>query len=307
MRVQTLHPVRIHYRGVRHDTAGTDRREEASSLLTEADSSLAREQQENFPVVLRALPRAHREALHAVYAYARSVDELGDSATGDREGRLRRVEAALPALWAGEPSPDPVLAQLQRAVVPRLPMAPFADLIRANLQDQHVHRYRTFDDLLGYCRLSANPVGRIVLAEFGQATPEAVALSDRVCSALQLLEHWQDVAEDRRAGRIYLPEQDMTAYGVPESALDAPAASEALARLMNFEIERAAQLLASGTPLVRRLHGWARPCVAGYVAGGQATVAALRRTGGDVLGHGATPSRAGTLLRLVALLGRGLR
>jgi phytoene/squalene synthetase len=160
----------------------------------------------------------------------------------------------------------------------------FHDLVQANLQDQRVSRYATFDDLLGYCRLSADPVGRIVLALFGEHTDDQVALSDR------------------RAGRVYVPLEDLVAFGVAEEELDASAASPALARLMRFEIERAAGMLAEGTPLVRRLHGWARCCVAGYVAGGRATVTALRRTKGDVLRTTATPSRARTVSSLVRLL-----
>ncbi|MDX6338442.1 MAG: hypothetical protein QOG05_5782, partial [Streptosporangiaceae bacterium] len=138
-------------------------------------------------------------------------------------------------------------------------------------------------DLAGYCELSANPVGRIVLYVFGAATPERMILSDRVCTALQLAEHWQDVAEDFRAGRIYLPAEDMERFGCAESDLAAPSAGPRLRALMAFEVERARQLLDDGAPLVGNLHGSARVAVAGYVAGGRAALAAITGAGHDVL------------------------
>jgi squalene synthase HpnC len=260
------------------------------------------EKGENFPVALGILPARHRRALHAVYAFARTVDDVGDRADGDRTALLRSLDEQVTRTWAGEDVGDPVFDELRRRVVDRAPERYFHDLVHANLQDQLVSRYPTFEELLGYCRLSADSVGRIVLAIFDQHTEQNVRLSDRVCTALQLLEHWQDVGEDRRAGRVYLPAEDLTAFRVPENDLDATTASPALARLMRYEIDRAAGILAEGTPLVRRLSGWGRVCVAGYVAGGQATLTALRRTGGDVLGRSARPSRARTAARLVRLL-----
>ena len=267
-----------------------------------------RESGENFPVALAILPRRHREALHAVYAFARTVDEAGDSWAGDRLARLGHLEDAVDRTWAHQQVADPVFAGLARARVPeRVPVQWFHDLIEANIRDQRVTRYATYDALRRYCRLSADPVGRIVLHLFGAHTDPNPALSDRVCTALQLLEHWQDIAEDHRAGRVYLPREDLTRFGVSEADLAAAAAGPALAELMRFEIERAARLLASGAPLVGRLHGWARPCVAGFVAGGEATVAALRRTDGDVLGRSTAPSSRGTATAMLRLLvtGRG--
>ena len=129
-----------------------------------------------------------------------------------------------------------------------IPQQVFADLIRANRQDQVVSRYPAFSDLAGYCQLSANPVGRIVLHVFGAATPERMILSDRVCTALQLAEHWQDVAEDFRAGRIYLPAEDMERFGVAESDLAAASAGPQLRALMAFEVERARRLLGRRRP-----------------------------------------------------------
>jgi squalene synthase HpnC len=285
-----------------HDRWVSAGEQEAPSRPAVLRELTEREKGENFPVALAVLPPRHRRALHAVYAFARTVDDAGDQGLGDRVARLRTLDERISLTWAGEEVPDPVFARLQATLTDRVPEQYFHDLVAANLQDQHVHRYPTYEALLDYCRLSANPVGRIVLALFDHHTEPALRLSDRVCTALQLLEHWQDVGEDRRAGRIYVPVEDLVGFGVPETDLDAASASPALARLMRFEVERAAGVLAEGAPLVRRLRGWSRLCVAGYVAGGQATTAALRRTQGDVLGRSATPSRVGTAARVLLLL-----
>jgi squalene synthase HpnC len=262
-----------------------------------------RERQENFPVALRVLPVVHREALHALYAFARTVDDLGDSRVGDRSAALTAFATDLDRVWSGELPHHPVLRRLTPIVVARgLPPEPFRRLVQANLQDQAVSRYPSFEDLLGYCRLSADPVGRLVLGVFGVHDAATAALSDRVCTALQLLEHWQDVAEDRRAGRVYLPQEDLHRYDVREADLDRREATPQLRRLIGFEVDRAAGLLEDGAPIVSRLHGWARVSVAGFVAGGRATVRALRRTGGDVLSHPSNPSRVGTALTAVRLL-----
>ena len=265
---------------------------------------------ENFPVALRLLPGRYRRRLEAVYGFARAVDDMGDEAPpGERAGLLDALEADLGRLYQfqdpalrEEPAADPVPAAsvdpgpaqagpqigVVRALAPvvgacAIPQQVFADLIRANRQDQVVSRYPAFSDLADYCRLSANPVGRIVLHVFGAATPERMILSDRVCTALQLAEHWQDVAEDFRAGRIYLPAEDLERFGVAESDLAAGTAGPQLRALMAFEVERARQLLDEGAPLVGNLRGSARVAVAGYVAGGRAALAAITDAGYDVL------------------------
>ncbi|HEY3561360.1 MAG TPA: squalene synthase HpnC [Kribbella sp.] len=259
-----------------------------------------REHGENFPVALKLLPAVHREALHAVYAYARTVDELGDSYPGDRTAALRAFAADLDRIWTGHEPEHPVLRRLRPVVhAHELASEPFHRLVQANLQDQTITRYETFEDLIGYCRLSADPVGRMVLGVFDVHDAEAERLSDLVCTALQLVEHWQDVAEDHRAGRIYLPRKDLSTYGVAERDLEREHATPELRELMLFETARAAGMLDEGAPIVRRLHGWSRLSVAGFVAGGRATVRALRRTGGDVLGRQARPSRTSTARCLV--------
>ncbi len=264
-----------------------------------------RERLENFPVALRALPRRHREHLHAIYAVARTIDDLGDEAEGDRTAQLLAVRSDLARIWRQESPSHPVLVALVPTVRDcGLPEEPFQQLVEANLTDQRVTRYATFGDLLGYCRLSADPVGRLVLGVFGVDDDHCARLSDRVCSALQLLEHWQDVGEDHRAGRVYLPQDDLRAFGVDESELGAATASEPLRRLMRHEIDCARALLDSGAPLVGELHGWARLAVAGFVAGGRATADALQATRGDVLSRLARPTPARVARHLTGLLAR---
>jgi squalene synthase HpnC len=278
-------------------------RPSGTSSSTGEEALRGRENAENFPVALRLLPRRHRDHLHAIYGYARMVDEIGDAYAGDRTARLHELAADLRTIWSGGQPSDAVLRRLAPTVRDRgMSAEPFERLIEANLQDQVVSRYETFADLRAYCALSAEPVGRMVLEVFGQATPETIARSDQVCTALQLLEHWQDVGEDRRAGRVYLPQEDLRRYGVAEHDLDQQSAGPQLRELMRFEIERAGGLLDEGTAIVRQLQGWGKVSVAGFVAGGQATVSALRQTDGDVLGRSARPSRRTTAIRAVGLL-----
>lgn len=266
---------------------------------------------ENFPVALRVLPGALRSDLIAVYNVARHIDDLGDEADGDRNALLEEFGADLAKIWTGQQPEHPVLQRLRPTVVEHgLPRDPFDRLVRANRLDQRVHRYQTYAQLRTYCELSAHPVGRIVLGVFGvnaASNPRLGELSDRVCAALQLVEHWQDVAEDRRAGRVYLPAEDLARFGVPETDLDAPTASPALRRLIGFHTDRAAELLESGAPLVDALHGWARLAVAGYLAGGRAAVDALRRVDGDVLSGAPRARRRDVARHLVALLARRRR
>jgi squalene synthase HpnC len=275
-----------------------------------SDQTLRRKQRaENFPVALRVLPRQLRADLVAVYDVARVIDDLGDQAAGDRTALLAAFGRDLATIWDGSAISDgagpehPVLRRLVPTVRSRrLDREPFERLVQANLVDQRVHRYATYAELRGYCTLSAEPVGRIVLAVFGVGGPTATELSDRVCAALQLIEHWQDVAEDRRAGRVYLPQEDLAAFGVAEAELDGTVASPALRSLLAFQITRAADLLDSGAPLIALVPGWARLAVAGYVAGGRAALDALRRCDGDVLAGPPHPRRRDLLRHTLGAL-----
>jgi squalene synthase HpnC len=261
---------------------------------------------ENFPVALRLLPRRRRQQLMAVYWFARVTDDIGDCAPpADRMRLLDELDADLGRLAAGDARREevrglgPVVAQCS------VPIGLFADLIQANRQDQLVSRYQTFDELLGYCRLSANPVGQIVLHVFGAFSPAAAIRSDQVCTALQLVEHWQDVAEDFRAGRVYLPQRDLADFGCAETDLAAASAAPRLRSLIAFESGRARDLLDAGSPLVGTLRGSGRAAVAGFVAGGRAALAAIAAADYDVLAATPRPGRARLVAELAKTIVRG--
>jgi squalene synthase HpnC len=269
-----------------------------------AETVMARAAGENFPVASRLLPRAERADLLALYGFARLVDELGDSVPGDRLAALDWLATELDGAYAGR-AEHPLMIRLQATIAERgLPRGPFERLIEANRLDQLQERYETWEELRGYCTLSADPVGELVLAVFGLASPERVALSDRVCTALQLAEHCQDVAEDLRAGRIYLPREDMRRFGVEEPDLSAPHASEPVRRVIAFEVARARDLLAEGMPLLASLRGRPRLAVAAFIAGGTAALDAIEGAGFDVLAGAPQAGSARRLQALVATLAR---
>lgn len=233
--------------------------------LRDASAVLEKAADENFPVAPFFLPRAWRDDLMAVYGYARLVDDIGDGdlapgggdarhlgvdpeAAEDRLVLLDAFEADLHRVFDSTPR-HPLLRALQPTVRRcGLTPEPFLGLIAANRQDQIVGRYETYDDLLAYCELSANPVGRLVLGITGTETPERVRRSDAVCTALQIVEHLQDVAEDLGQGRIYLPAEDMKRFHVQERDLAAPTAGASVRALVAYEAERARCLLNEGTP-----------------------------------------------------------
>ena len=275
---------------------------------TAGDQVLAEKQRaENFPVALRVLPAALRQDLGALYDVARVIDDLGDEAAGDRTAALTRFREDLARAWEGEPT-EPVLRRLVPVIRARgLDREPFDRLVRANLQDQVVTQYATQAELEQYCELSANPVGRIVLRIFGVRSAEAEKLSDLVCTALQLIEHCQDVAEDRGNGRIYLPREDLDRFGATETDLDAPHANVAVRRAVALQAGKALEQLTDGRALLGLLHGWARLAIAGYIAGGLATLDALRRSGWDVLAITPRPRKRDVLTHAATLLLRGGR
>ena len=260
---------------------------------------------ENFVVAFALLGPFSRH-LRAIYGYARLVDELGDSAPGDRQALLDALEAELDLAYSGSPR-HPLLQELGQTIRDRsLPREPFLRLIEANRRDQVHTDYETFTDLRSYCELSANPVGELVLHVFGAATRDRIALSNDVCTALQLVEHWQDVGEDAARGRIYLPGEDRSRFGVAAEELNGSTTSRRLRDLLAFECARASELLASGAGLTASLHGRARIAVAGYVAGGRAALDALAAADYDVLGSRPRPTRGRRLwLSLLAWGGLG--
>ncbi|KOU28165.1 squalene synthase [Streptomyces sp. WM6373] len=277
---------------------------------------------ENFPVAPAFLPRAWRDGLTAVYGYARLVDDIGDgdltpgggdavllgldpAAVDDPLTMLDAFEADLLRVFGSADGPPrhPLLLALQPVVRAHgLTPEPFLGLIEANRQDQRVTRYETYGDLVAYCELSANPVGRLVLSLTGTGTPERIRLSDAVCTALQIVEHVQDVAEDLGRDRIYLPAEDMRRFHVSEADLAAPSAGASVRALVAFEAERAAALLDDGVPLVGSVHGRLRMLLAGFVGGGRAALRAVTAAGFDVLPGPPKPTKSGLLREVAAVL-----
>ena len=311
-------------------------REHVRPSVTRAEEVAANASGENFPVALRVLPAGYRRHLGNLYFFARLTDDLGDevreprdevreprdevrepreataaraSSTDVTELRLRLLDelaADVERIYAGQTPQSPVMKAMAETVREcHVPAQPLLDLIQANRQDQQVTRYRSYAELARYCELSANPVGQIVLYIFGAATPKRIALSDSICTALQLAEHWQDVAEDLASGRIYLPGEDLERFGVTEADLAAPSAGPAVKELMTFEVTRAAKLLDEGAPLVGTLRGAARLAVAGYLAGGRAALAAIARQQYDVLKGTPRPGKQKLVTELAKAYVRG--
>ncbi|WP_405386864.1 squalene synthase HpnC [Streptomyces sp. NBC_01102] len=288
---------------------------------TDATPTLDKAADENFPVAPFFLPRAWREDLMAVYGFARLVDDIGDGdlapggadarhlgvdpgAAEDRLALLDALEADLHRTFAD--AADGPLHPLMRTLRPTvrrcaLTPDPFLGLIEANRQDQKVRRYGTYEELLAYCELSANPVGRLVLQITGTASPERIRRSDAVCTALQIAEHLQDVAEDLARDRIYLPADDMARFHVIESDLAVPSGSASLRALIAFEAQRAHDLLDEGIPLVGSVRGRLKLLLAGFVGGGRAALAAVSAAGFDVLPGPPKPT-APLLLREVGVV-----
>jgi squalene synthase HpnC len=283
-----------------------------AAAIDAMDPGAGRASGENFPVALRLLPTHRRTYLMAVYGFARTTDDIGDRAPREqRSGLLDELEADLRRLYAsqggdGAGARTRVVQTLAPAVTDcGIPIQPFLDLIQANRQDQVISRYQTFAELLEYCRLSANPVGRIVLYVFGAFSERQAELSDSICTALQLAEHWQDVAEDLGAGRIYLPAQDMDEFGCTEEDLSQASAPPRVRALIAAETRRARVMLESGAPLIGTLHGAARLAVAGYVAGGRAALAAITAADHDVLRATPVPRKRRLAAELILAYARG--
>ncbi|MGC4909159.1 squalene synthase HpnC [Streptomyces cyaneofuscatus] len=291
------------------------------------DATLGKAADENFPVAPFFLPRAWRDDLMAVYGYARLVDDIGDGdlapggadarrlglepeQSDDRLAMLDAFETDLHRVFAttGQEPQHPLLRALRPTVRRRaLTPEPFLGLIEANRQDQKVRRYATYGELAAYCELSANPVGRLVLALTGTTSPERVRLSDAVCTALQIVEHLQDVAEDLARDRIYLPAEDMDRFRVTEADLARPSAGASVRALIAYESERAGELLRDGIPLVGSVDGRLQLLLAGFVGGGRAALTAVSAAGFDVLPGPPKPTKPSMLREAAVVLRRARR
>ncbi len=244
---------------------------------------------ENFPVASVLLPRRFRRAVVAIYRFARAADDIADEGDDPPQARLAKLERyarELDAIGRGDTPRDPLFAELAAAVHEhRLPLVPMHDLLSAFSQDVSVTRYPTFDALADYCRRSANPVGRLLLALYGRDDDANRAMSDAVCTGLQLANFWQDIAIDWDKGRVYVPLEDLERHGVTEAQIAKGVRDERWSRLMRFETERTRALFAAGHPLVGHLPWWAGIELAAVIAGGTRILERIDAVGGDIFAH----------------------
>jgi squalene synthase HpnC len=260
----------------------------AAPSLAEAQEyceRLAKSHYENFSVATWFLPKRLRQHFYNVYSYCRISDDLGDEVGNVQQSLelLDQWEAELNACYTGEPR-HPVFVALRQTVQKfGIPKHEFSDLLIAFRQDQTVTRFETFNDVLGYCRYSANPVGHLVLYLCGYSDSERQQLSDCTCTALQLANFWQDVYVDYGKGRIYLPLEDLRRFGVTGEDIAQRRATHQFIELMKFEVERAREWFSRGLPLVKMVSRELAVDIELFSRGGQEILNAIERQGFDVL------------------------
>ena len=241
---------------------------------------------ENFPVASWVLPARYREPVRLIYAFARQADDFadeGDAADAQRLASLGRFGLELDRIEAGQPSSDPLFAQLAPVIrTHALPVSLFRDLLSAFAQDVSKKRYADFSEVMDYCRRSADPVGRLLLHLYGETRPSSLACSDAICTSLQLINFLQDVEIDYAKGRIYLPLDEMARHGVSEQQIAARDAGGAWSRFMLEQIERARRMLQAGAPLGRVLRGRLGLELRMIVQGGDRILTKLQAVRGDV-------------------------
>ncbi len=248
---------------------------------------LARTHYENFSVATWFLPSRLRQHFYNVYAYCRISDDLGDE-VGDTAASLELLDQwqlELDACYEGAPR-HPVFVALAETVRRfEIPKHEFSDLLIAFRQDQSITRFETFNDVLAYCRYSANPVGHLVLYLCGYKDPERQQLSDCTCTALQLANFWQDVSVDYEKGRIYLPLENLRRFGVSEEDIAAKRNTPAFCEMMKFEVERAHDWFRQGMPLVGKVNHELAVDLELFTRGGQEILRAIEKQGYAVLGN----------------------
>ena len=241
---------------------------------------------ENFPVASWLMPARLRPAVRAIYRFARTADDIADEGDATAEQRLEglaAMHAVLDAIKRGADGGWPDLAAAVRRHA--LPLAPLRDLLSAFAQDVTVRRYADYEALFGYCRRSADPVGRLLLALYGIDEPQALRWSDSICTGLQLANFWQDVAVDWSKGRVYLPQSELARFGLTDADVAAGGRHPQWPALMRAQTDVARRLLQAGAPLARRLPGrigWELRLV---VQGGLRILERIDRVDGDVFGR----------------------
>jgi squalene synthase HpnC len=247
------------------------------------------EHYENFPVASFLLPRRLRRPIEAIYRFARGADDIADEGDADDGERLRGLSdyaAELDRIEQGEPPRSAVFSELADVISGwDLPLLPFRDLLDAFAQDVVKKRYADFAELLDYCRRSANPVGRLVLHVFKRASEDNLRRSDAICSALQLINFWQDIAVDWAKGRIYLPQEDLARFAIEEHVLAEGRSTPEWGALLDFEIERTRRMILAGAPLARELPGRLGWEIRLTVQGGLRILEGIARVRGDVFHH----------------------
>ena len=277
-----------------------------SDAAFQACTRLARTHYENFTVGSLLLPRGTKKHLHALYAFARTTDDIGDESEGDRLANLDAWEEDFRKIRAGNPRHPVHVALVETVRLFDIPDEPFLKLIEANRIDQRKTRHETFQDLLHYCDHSANPCGRLVLYAFGERDQELQRLSDFTCTALQLVNFWQDLAIDWRKGRVYLPQEDLRKFDYTEEQLSREVVNDRFHYLMAFECARTRRYFEQGLPLADRLRGAARLDVRLFSRGGMRILDLLERAGYDVFRRRPTLSKLGKArLALETVLGIG--
>lgn len=241
---------------------------------------------ENFPVASLLLPARFRHPVALIYRFAREADDFadeGDAPEAARLAQLERFREQLRKIESGLPLDIPWFTALAAAIREfGLPIGAFADLLSAFTQDVTKKRYADFSEVLDYSRRSANPIGRLLLHLFGRATPQNLAQSDAICSALQLVNFWQDVAIDYAKNRIYLPEDEMKRYGVTERHIAGGRCDGNWVALISFQIERARAMLRTGAPLGHSLPGRIGLEIRATVQGGLRILEKLERARCDM-------------------------
>lgn len=244
---------------------------------------------ENFPVASPLLPRSLRTPVRVIYAFARSADDIADEGNATPEERiaaLRAYEAELDRIDQDDMPETALFRDLQSTLREQsLSTRPLRDLLSAFRQDVVQTRYQTWDELLDYCARSANPVGRIMLALFGESRSSAFAHSDAICTALQVINFLQDVAIDWQKNRVYLPQEDLHRFDVKEKQIAEGAADLRWRELMQFQVERARELMLSGAPLARELPGrlgWELRLI---ILGGLRVLEKIEAVHGDIFRH----------------------
>ena len=282
---------------------------EAAPSLAEAQAyceRLAKTHYENFSVATWFLPSRLRQHFYNVYAYCRISDDLGDE-VGNAQQSLELLdlwEAELNACYAGKPR-HPVFVALAETIKQcGIPRHEFSDLLIAFRQDQTITRFPTFDDVLAYCRYSANPVGHLVLYLCGYSDAQRQQLSDYTCTALQLANFWQDVTVDYGKGRIYLPLESLRRFGVTEDDIAQRRATPQFIELMKFEVQRAREWFDRGLPLIKMVNKELAIDLELFSRGGQEILNAIERQGHDVLRQRPVISKSRKLL-LVARAAAG--